>query len=399
MRHRPLATPGSPRSRPRPTEPTRLGRSRLCGILSILLLLSPAALAPAGRAAVAAAAAVVPAVTAVPGARPAVAAALAPVAPAKSAPLPRPSAADPPRQGGDTIFDAVPVATLPYADSGTTEGFGDDYSEMCPYGLYGPDVVYVYTPPEPMVLTVDLCGSSYDTAILVYDEDLHLLGCNDDFYAGPPCGAHVSYLALPVAAGTMCYIVVDAYGGDSGPYELALDRLPPCELTCPAGAMPEGEPPLADGYVDLHNGGCNTPGLEPFQTITAPLFCGRGGWYLGAGGANWRDTDWFLVAIPAGGMLEVTADAEARCWLGELGPRDCDASVGFVQRVDVGRCVPATLTVAGTPGELVWLWMGAVSYVPPADFTDNEFDYVLELNLDAVAAERTTWSAVRELYR
>ena len=91
---------------------------------------------------------------------------------------------------------------------------------------------------------------------------------------------------------------------------------------CPPGAALEDEPPLVDGYVDLHNGGCNTdPTDPPFQPITAPIFCGVSGWYLDAG-TDHRDTDWFLVDIPASGVLEITGDAE----------RECTCSPQWVQR-------------------------------------------------------------------
>jgi hypothetical protein len=302
------------------------------------------------------------------------------------------------RQGGDTIADALEIPTLPFTDSGTTTGYSDDYSEMCPYGLFGPDVVYRLNPAEPMILAVDLCGSSYDTAILVYDQDLELLACNDDYYTGPPCGAYVSYLEVGVPAVEPVFIVVDAYGGDSGAYEIRVDRLLPCELTCPAGAELEGEPPLHDGYVDLHNGGCNTFQVTPIQPITQPLFCGTSGWYVNEYGSQARDTDWFSVLIPDGGVLEITADAERDAWLYRIDPLECDpAEVAQEQRI--GRCKPGSMTIVGEPGQEVWLWVGPVAFWPPGDWSGEEFAYVLELNLAPVAVAARTWSAVRELYR
>ena len=47
-----------------------------------------------------------------------------------------------PRQGGDTIEDATVIPGLPYSNTGTTEGFVDNYNEVCPYtGSTSPDVV------------------------------------------------------------------------------------------------------------------------------------------------------------------------------------------------------------------------------------------------------------------
>jgi len=81
--------------------------------------------------------------------------------------------ADPPRQGGDTIEDAIPI-TIP----GTTDGYTNDYDEACPFiGTTAPDVVYTVTPAADIAVDIDLCYSSYDTKLYVYDENLNLIAC------------------------------------------------------------------------------------------------------------------------------------------------------------------------------------------------------------------------------
>jgi hypothetical protein len=101
----------------------------------------------------------------------------------------------------------------------------------------------------------------------VYDGDMALIACNDDFYTSLPCGVYVSRLEnIPFAAGTTYYIVVDGYGNDFGDYVLAVDQLNGHAFECPDYSIDEGEPPLADDYIDNYNGGCNTPGY-PFQNI------------------------------------------------------------------------------------------------------------------------------------
>jgi len=88
------------------------------------------------------------------------------------------------RQGGDTIDDATVVAAIPYDNTGTTAGYTDDYDEVCPYNTPGsPDVVYTYTPAGDIEVNIDLLGSTYDTKLYVYDADLNLVACNDDFYS------------------------------------------------------------------------------------------------------------------------------------------------------------------------------------------------------------------------
>ncbi len=98
---------------------------------------------------------------------------------------------------------------------------------------------------RPVYVDIDLCCSSYDTKVYVYDAGLNLIACNDDFYFGAPCGVYVSKLEnIPFAAGGTYYIIIDGYGEASGAYVLDITGFVPCVVTCPAGGYPEGEPPL-----------------------------------------------------------------------------------------------------------------------------------------------------------
>jgi hypothetical protein len=97
-------------------------------------------------------------------------------------------------QGGDTILDAV-VIEIPGTWTGTTAGYNNNYDEVCPYtGSTAPEVVYSVTPMADTQVDIDLCYSSYDTKLYVYDENLNLIGCNDDFYFGAPCFTYSSKL-------------------------------------------------------------------------------------------------------------------------------------------------------------------------------------------------------------
>ncbi len=324
---------------------------------------------------------------------------LAPRAPEKPLSNVVPPPADPNvvRQGGDTIIDAVAIP-IPYSGTGTTTGYTDDYDEECPFDSLSPEVVYQLTPASDMTINIDLCGSSYDTKLYVYDESLDVVACNDDFYSGEPCGNWVSKIEyLPVTGGATYYLVIDGYGGASGDYLLEITEYVPCELDCPAGAVLEGEPPLENDYVDAWNGGCasDPPGID-MQAITSPLFCGVTGWFLIDGG-NGRDTDWFLIDIPASGVLEIVGDAEFESYMFELGPQDCD-DVVVVQSVIMGPCAEATITITGDPGSTVWFWVGSTTFWPPFGPDVQEYDYVLRLNLEPVATENHSWSEVKSLF-
>jgi hypothetical protein len=309
------------------------------------------------------------------------------------------------RQGGDTIETAFLIPSVPFADTGTTTGYHDDYDETCPFDSTSPEVVYRFISTSPQNVDIDLCGSSYDTKVYVWDADLHHVACNDDYYfdADDECGQFVSKLVnVGLEIGTY-YIVVDGYSG-SGDYVLTVEEHVPCVVDCPVGGHPEGEPPLVPDYVDHHNGGCNAPGSS-FQALAggpdgALTFCGRSGWYSYQG-EDRRDTDWFELTMGYGSEIEVLVLAESHMYVFELGPQDCDA-VAVVQSAFVyPPCDEAAMTIMGyAPGSVVWFWAGPSTFSAPAGVDDDSFDYVVWFSglEPAVAAESITWGSVKALY-
>jgi len=324
--------------------------------------------------------------------RPAAAYDLGTARPAKSEARVAPPPPDPDvlRQGGDTIFSAVTIS-IPQSFGGTTAGYVDDYDEACPYyGSTSPDVVYTFTPTHSTALVVDLGGSTYDTKIYIYDQNLALVACNDDFYSD-----WTSRLEnVSVLAGVRYYLVIDGYGGQSGTYSGYIDEIGFPILTCPDGAELEGEPEIVDGYLDAWNGGCSSPEFGyPFQPLTQPVFCGQTGYYLNGAGASSRDTDWFTITIPAGGVLEITGEANEMTYMFELGPQDC-GSVGVIQNVTISNGSPGTMTITGAAGSPVWFWVGPQTFWSGYTY---EYLYVLWLNV-SVPAERHSWTAVKNLF-
>jgi hypothetical protein len=137
-------------------------------------------------------------------------------------------------QGGDNIGSATPISSLPYANSGTTVGYTNDYDETCPYNSPGsPDVVYSFTPSGNQIVNISLCGnSSYDTKLYVYENSVgNLVGCSDDECSTPsypdPYVSRIDTLGL--FAGNIYYIIVDGYSGDAGNYTIDIDYSFPCE--------------------------------------------------------------------------------------------------------------------------------------------------------------------------
>jgi hypothetical protein len=252
-----------------------------------------------------------------------------------------------------------------------------------------------------MLLEIDLLGSSYDTKVFVYDEDMHLLGCNDDYYPD-----YVSRLAaLEVAGGVTLYVVIDGYGGDAGDYVLSITEWSPHEAACLGGVLlhEENEPPLIDGYQDAHNGGCNSPEFgDPFQELpllsgSNECFHGRSGWYT-VDGSQWRDTDWFTVEVlPGMPYLELGLDADWPCNFFVLGPQDCD-QVAVLELWPFGGSEYGAVEVQylTDPGTL-WVWVGPTTVFPPDGAEDTEFDYYVSTWGD-LPVERHSWSAVKGLF-
>ncbi len=282
------------------------------------------------------------------------------------------------REGGETIETALPIE-LPFVDTGNTCDNVDDHDEVCPYDYStSPDVVYTFTTHNDEYMSFDLCGSSYDTKLYLYDEQLNLVACNDDFYSGEPCGNYVSFLDMVlIEAGQQYYLVVDGYGGDCGEYYLTAGcPLPPCVgAYCWDGSEHEGEPPLMDGYVDEYNGGCDA--ADPvFQDLYLPAgetelrFCGWTGWYTTAA-VEHRDSDWFRMTA-SGDNIHLVAE----------GPLfvDMECDVMYIQDCDdistlpvqVGLCTPGHLDIPTTPGEVVHLRVRPVSLVRPECVQQNE---------------------------
>ena len=325
------------------------------------------------------------------------------------------------RQGGDTILDAVPIPGLPYTNTGSTDGYFDDYDEVCPYsGSTSPDVVYSYVPAADAVINVDLCGSLYDTKTYIYDSLGGLVACDDDFHGfGGPCGDWTSRIEGAVlSAGETYFIVVDGYGGAFGTYNIEVTEFAPpepCPLVCDPDAVEEGEPRLLDGYADEYNGGCNSPEFgNPFQTIDwtndadglppydgSALLLGQSGWFLSADGLNTRDTDWFKVYALETGMMRFTAEAEWPVFIFKLSPTDCN-SVGVELQAETTGCAEAVLEFSVTAGEEVWLWVGPTTFEAPAGTTVREFDYCATVTnnmYDVVPNEEMSFGGVKALYR
>jgi hypothetical protein len=261
------------------------------------------------------------------------------------------------RIGGETIATATAITGLPFNDADATCGHINDYDEVCPYtGSSAPDVVYRYTPTASGAITADLCASSYDTKLYIYAGAAgNLVACNDDAGCGYS-GWQSRVENVAVTAGVNYYIVVDGYGTSCGSYSLSVTGATPCVVTCPPGALQEGEPPCGDNYYDYYNGGCNSQGwtVIPAQAGGCAYMCGKSGTYLVNGG-SYRDTDWYTLTAAAG-TLTFECEAEFPLQMIIIYGIPC-SNLQYIY-TSVPKCVTGSLSWPTSAGQEIWLWAG-----------------------------------------
>lgn len=305
------------------------------------------------------------------------------------------------RQGGDNWETATPIETLPAVVTGTTCGYDYCCGGYCGgWESLGPDVVYSYVATADTAITIDACGSSFDTMVFVWDEWQNMVACNDDRW-GPSsdCGQYTSRIdRVPVEAGALYYIVMAGYSG-CGDYVMTIEQYAPCELDC-VGIL-EGEPELHDGYFDAYNGGCANGAV--FQPLAGDanghlVLCGKSGWYQ-SGGTDRFDLDWFLVTLGPGGTLEWSIDSEEWTMGYVISPTDC-SDYQIVDTIESGSCGSDDTIYTGQPGDAVWLVVRPGQEGSPQHFVGHEYNYVCTISgLDAsVAVEHWTWSSVKGLF-
>jgi hypothetical protein len=278
--------------------------------------------------------------------------------------------ADPlsPLLAGETIANAIVLSgPLPITSNGTTAGRLDDYDEACPYtGSTAPDVVYAFTPSSNITVDIDLCGSSYDTKVFMYENAASPgvpFACNDDYYFDAPCGIYVSKIeGADLAGGNTYYIVIDGYSGaDYGNYVLTVSESAnpaPCEwgtdIVCPPGATQENETCGANS-----NGGCDmAAGTETWETVPS-----SGGTICGTTWANGgsRDTDWFQLTLTVASDVVLTANADRQIFYGLVqttipGAPSCATRTGnIIPGNNAGPCSETSLDLGILNPGTYWL--------------------------------------------
>jgi hypothetical protein len=212
-------------------------------------------------------------------------------------------------QGGETCASATVISALPYCDSGTTTGHIDDYSPPpgCTSSSSAPDVVYAYTPTVNQLVSVSLCGSSFNTVLHIWggcpDQGVAPVCCNDDDPFCNPVPSQTSCCrGIQMQAGTTYYIVVDGAGTSSGAYQIRVDVGPNCPsqpcgssgcvVNCPPGATQENEP-CPPGPFGTNNGQCDGHG----GVYSDPIQCGQTICGTTYADSNYQDFDAYAITI------------------------------------------------------------------------------------------------------
>ena len=263
------------------------------------------------------------------------------------------------RSGGETIEDAIPVGMLPFYAQASTCGYADDYDAVCPYtGSTAPDVVYSYACTASTYLTIDLCNSTYDTKVYVYEDAVGTpIACNDDY-----CSWQSFLMNVPVASGHTYYIVVDGYGTSCGEYYLDMSIISSTGyFECPPEAMLEGEPDCYDNYNDTYNGGCNVAPSPVFQMIEPSedpiVICGTTG-VFNYDTILYRDTDWYQLDLTEPKEICLAGDAQVPCYFFIIDGRSgCDGST-IMAYDTVGPYSPMEGLCYNCDAGTWWMWAG-----------------------------------------
>ncbi len=142
----------------------------------------------------------------------------------------------------DCCVDATPIGEVTDMPFDTTGANGDGPNSCV--GINGHDVWFLYTATCDGRVRIDLCGSTFDTALAVYDGAncgaAPLMICNDD-----DCGLQ-SGAVIPAVSGNSYLIQIGGFAGAMGTGDLTIV----CEGTADCGRWPCADSLRGDSNCD-----------------------------------------------------------------------------------------------------------------------------------------------------
>lgn len=144
----------------------------------------------------------------------------------------------------------------------------------CIFGNVTNSVIwYTFTPSSSSIITVNTCGSDFDTVLSVYSSSCSELTCitaNDDL--SEPCfdgvyeyGYLLSSVTFCANAGTEYKILLRGYGGETGSYQINIEAGESCEIPpndeCTQATVISSLPQTMTLTTTFANGGYSICGL------------------------------------------------------------------------------------------------------------------------------------------
>ncbi|MDD5087918.1 MAG: T9SS type A sorting domain-containing protein [bacterium] len=248
--------------------------------------------------------------------------------------------------------------------SGTTCDMGNDYQFNCEvsYTDLAPDVAYTFIVYSAGQYTFDLCGSSFDTRLGIFDASGNLLCCNDDACGHVPSpgfedGPFASKIeCCELTEGTYTVVVdgwTSAAGAPScGEFVLSITQCFGCEIECPTSAVPE--PEICHQEV---NSGCNsTP-----PSVSA-IDCNSGICGTAYAENGTRDVDFYQVHLDAPSILVWCVTAEYPVVAAILDPTDDCFNTNIYVIQDANPCTQVCVTSPCLPAGDYWLFTAPNSF-------------------------------------
>ncbi|GMU83659.1 MAG: hypothetical protein AMXMBFR47_35290 [Planctomycetota bacterium] len=263
----------------------------------------------------------------------------------------------PPAPANDNCGSAIQIACGDTVNADTTNSTTDG---AWPCAAGGSDIWYSFTAADPVAI-LDLCASSYDTAVMVLDTcGGTVIGCNDDF-----CGLQSTLTVSGLTVGNTYLIAVGGFASNQGAFSMTLTcGLPPSCAPAQPGDIEENEPfgGCATDYIDAFNGGCNSnpPAFSPINC--GDTVHGESGTFTSFG-LGYRDTDWWLFSVGGtGAIVSWTVTADFPVLIGFIAQPCPQTAFITGTPVTAPACVEVTSTTACLPpGDYV-------AFVAPSSF-------------------------------
>ena len=146
--------------------------------------------------------------------------------------------------------------------TGTTATATNDGQTSCGSSNTSKDRWYKFVAPSSGTMTVDTCGSAFDTVLSLHSAcggtSANSLNCNDDATAGACASSPQSYITRSVIGGTTYYIRVAGYNAASGNFNLRVNfSSPRLAFDSCSNALP-----ITDGSFEFSNSGASTDGPD-----------------------------------------------------------------------------------------------------------------------------------------